>query len=300
MATQTPDTQSTERSQDGKEVSEISDLVLYDLSRAHATLSSISRKPKWSNADTAGFDCMHYNGDAALEHCASKLNIQPNEHVLDIGSGFSSTGRFLASKYGVLVTGIELQRENHELAQVITARNEDPRVVEAVRSINADFLTLDPAVISRDGGSAQVDHIVSFLCILHIPKSSWPLLFQQAARFLREGGKLYVEDFYNIKRTADATASLTDSEKVKLREFMACTYLHTAKDYIAHVEAAGFDSVEFEDVSEPWKRLLHMRADRYRDSKDPNPSLQLFYDTVADLFEGGNVGGVRLVAMKRS
>ena len=32
---------------------------------------------RWTNADTASFDCMHYNGDAALDLLAQRIDLQP-------------------------------------------------------------------------------------------------------------------------------------------------------------------------------------------------------------------------------
>ncbi|CAF9924166.1 hypothetical protein IMSHALPRED_006130 [Imshaugia aleurites] len=249
---------------------------------------------------------MHYDGDSALEHCASKLGLQPDQHVLDIGSGFSATGRFLAAKYGAYVTGIELQRESHELAQLITMRNIDACVAERVRSVNADFLNLTPeslVAVGCEGGSssssAQFDHVVSLLCIMHIPQSARSALFRQAARFLKSGGKMYIEDFYDKSCRSGTLSNLTENELHHLHEVIACPYLPSASEYTSDVAAEGFDSIEFEDVSEKWTPLVRARTERYRGSEKPDAELQKFYDSVAEIFEGGNMGGVRLTAVRR-
>ena len=294
-------TESTSGAQDEAN-NNISNMALYNLSRAHSVLDSLSNKPKWTNADTSSFDCMHYDGDAALDHCASKLGLRADEHILDIGSGFSATGRFLATNYGVHVTGIELQQESHELAQRITMKNIDPGVVERVRSVNADFLILTPEsfVLGNDGeaSSAQFDHIVSLLCIAHIPKSARAAFFRQAARFLKPRGKMYIEDFYDKSCGDDSTSHLTEREVDRLQAIMACPYLPSASTFIADVTAAGFTSIEFEDVSEKWTRWVSARSERYKASEKPNAALQEFYAFVAELFEAGNLGGFRLTASR--
>ena len=281
---------------------DISNMALYNLSRAHSVLASLSDKPKWTNADTSSFDCMHYDGDAALEYCASKLGLRADEHVLDIGSGFSATGRFLASKYGAHVTGIELQRENHELAQLITKRNIDPRVVERVRSVNADFLTLTPESLAAsnddESSSTQFDHIVSLLCISHIPESARATLFRQAAKFLKPGGHMYIEDFFDKSCQGDSPSRLTQREKYQLQNIMACPYLPSASKYYTDVETAGFTCVEFDNVSDTWTQIVRARSDKYKTSENPNAALQTFYATVAEMFEG-NLGGVRLTAVRK-
>lgn len=285
--------------------SDISNMALYNLSRTYSILASLSSKPKWTNADTSSFDCMHYNGDSAIEHCASKLGLQPDQHVLDIGSGFSATGRFLATKYGAHVTGIELQAENHELAQRITMRNVDPRVVGRVRSVNADFLslTLDSLFVGGSSNgepvSAQFDHVVSLMCIMHIPNSARKTLFEQAARFVKPGGKMYIEDLYDRSCKNGTVSHFTERELHQLQEIVACPQPPSASRYIADIEAAGFKDVEFEDVSERYTEFVCARAGNYRASEKPNAALQIFYDTMAEVFEGGNLGGVRLTAVRR-
>ncbi len=229
--------------------------------------------------------------------------------MLDVGSGFSATGRFLADKYGVWVTGVEVQRESHEIAKWITRRNEDGGVVERVRSVCADFLSLrDEWSVGDDGGDgggdgevstiARFDHVVSLLCIMHIPESARLDFFSQAARFLEPGGRMYVEEFYDRSCEGDAGSLLTEGERRRLREVVACPYIPSASRFVADVAAAGFEILEFEDVSEEWTRFVRARAEKYRASETPNAELQEFYDTVAGLFEGGNVGGVRLTAVR--
>ena len=78
---------------------------------------------------------------------------------------------------------------------------------------------------------------------------------------------------------------------------MACPYLPSSSKYIADVQSAGFDRVEFEDVSEKWRLLVRARADRYRTEERQDAELRRFYDVVAEMLEG-KVGGVRLSAVR--
>lgn len=111
---------------------------------------------------------------------------------------------------------------------------------------------------------------------------------------------MYIEDFYDRSRKGDTASNLSEKELRQLREIVACPYLPSASGYIADVTAAGFDMVEFEDVSEKWAELVRVRAEKYKTSEEkPNAALQKFYDTVAEVFQGGNVGGVRLIAVRR-
>ena len=278
---------------EGGKSSLASRMALYDLKIAHSTIASISHKPTWTIADTASFDCMHYDGDAALELCAHKLALQPDQRVLDIGSGFSATGRFLAANYQVCVTGVELQPEIHELAETITSRNAEERVVKNVRSVNADFLTLTEDEIHGQDERVPFDHALSILCIMHLPQSARRSFFEQAHRYLKVGGRIYIEDYYQRK-------PLTDDERAKLCNLVACSFLPTKSEYSATVAEAGFDAIEFEDVTEQWRAILVARAKKYKANENKSLDLEKFYDTVAGLYVAGNLGGVRLTATKRA
>ena len=239
---------------------------------------------------------MHYNDTQALDLCASILSLQPGQQLLDIGSGFNSTGRYLASKYGVSVTGVEYQGKIHELAEAITGRNEDENVRKTVKSVHGNWLELKKS----DLGGAEEDHfdgVVSFLCILHMGKEERPRVFQQAAKFLKPGGKLYIEDYF-LKSSRDTSEEQMLETRRLLKEIVDCPWLPTEDDYVSDVSRAGFTDIEFRDVSEEWFPLLRERAEAYRSAMDCEEGLQVFYDTVAGLFEGGVLRGVRLTATK--
>lgn len=256
----------------------ISDAALYDLRRAKTRLDTLADKPKWDLNDTADFDCMHYLGDAALEKACQTLGMERGQTVVDIGSGFSATGRYLHKRCGVDVTGIELQPEIHQLAEMITERN---GLAGGVRSVNADFtkLTVDK----------PVDYIVSFLCILHIPDRD--TLFQKAASTLKPGGKIYIEDYF-------ARTALSREVGDQLRDIVSCPYLPSRDQYIADLAKAGFHDIQFEEVTDEWAKFVHERAASNRQRGTSEAPLTLFYDTVDALFTGRELGGVCITATK--
>ncbi|KAM0260899.1 hypothetical protein ACHAQJ_002518 [Trichoderma viride] len=261
-----------------KDETDIGDAALYDLGRVRRSLDALTDKLKWDASDTADFDCMHYLGDTALEKACQALGMQHGQKVIDIGSGFSATGRYLHKHYGVGVTGVELQPEIHQLAEIITQRN---GLAEGVRSVNADFtkLTVD----------APVDYIVSFLCILHIPDRD--TLFQKAASTLKPGGKIYIEDYF-------AKTTLSKDVSDQLRDRLSCPYLPGRDQYIGDLTNAGFHDIRFEQVSEEWAKFVHERAVSNREKGTSEAPLTLFYDTVDELFAGSQLGGVRITATK--
>ncbi len=253
-------------------------MALYNLDRARVEMARLSNKPTWESQDTATFDCMHYFGTAALDHAAACIGLTPGDRVVDIGSGFSGTGRYLHQKYGADVTGIELQTSIHEMAETITQRNE---MSGSVRSINGDF--------ARVVLSDRVDHIVSFLCILHIPDRA--PIFEKAAALLKDDGMLYIEDYYARTPADEKSARL-------LKDVVSCPFLPTSEKYVDHLKAASFGDIRVEDVTELWAGFVHDRAVAYRAAQGQEPSLQGFFDAVDFLFSNGCVGGLRITAVK--
>ncbi len=69
--------------------------------------------------DLAPVDEFHIGGRQASEDFLSQLNLTPENHVLDVGCGLGGAARFVASRYGCQVTGIDLTPEYVETAKVV-------------------------------------------------------------------------------------------------------------------------------------------------------------------------------------
>ncbi|KAI8188469.1 Sterol 24-C-methyltransferase erg-4 [Colletotrichum sp. SAR 10_65] len=262
--------------------SDVPEMNLYKLNRVHRTLESLKEKDVWDAEDTKGFDCMHYLGDAAIENAVKELGLKAGNRVLDIGSGFGGTGRYLYRHYGVQTSGIELQGDIHEIAQTINARS---GAGGSATSINGNFLELSPEKMG-----VPVDHIVSFLCILHIPERQ--ALFGKAHDVLKPGGRVYIEDFF-------ARQTLDDKTLKVLRESVSCPDLPDKKEYIAELERAGLEVVSWVDMSDIWTDFVHDRAEAYKKDPSVDADLTAFYDAVDEVFTGGQVGGARITCLKK-
>ena len=59
--------------------------------------------------------------EAKMDLICRKINIQPDDHILDIGCGWGSFARFAAEKYGARVTGITISNDQLEHAREICA-----------------------------------------------------------------------------------------------------------------------------------------------------------------------------------
>src|SRR5512136_938354 len=61
-----------------------------------------------TTADLGTVDEFHIRGRQATLELARSLNLNPDSHVLDIGSGLGGPARTLVEAYGCRVTGIDL------------------------------------------------------------------------------------------------------------------------------------------------------------------------------------------------
>ena len=74
-----------------------------------------------TNEDLAAIGEFHIRGRAATLELASRMELAPGCHVLDIGSGLGGPARTLAEKYGCRVTGVDLTRSFCEAATAMSA-----------------------------------------------------------------------------------------------------------------------------------------------------------------------------------
>ncbi|MDX1627029.1 MAG: methyltransferase domain-containing protein, partial [Wenzhouxiangellaceae bacterium] len=183
------------------------------------------------------------------------------------------------------VTAVELQPDFHDAASRLTRRC---GLDDRVRHVRADFLEAE--------FEDRHDALVSWLTFLHIDDHA--ALFRRCRAALVDGGALFAEDFV-------ADAPLTVRERRLLSEEVYCRALPDRDRYRERLESAGFTDVEMHSMTEPWTRFVVARErafaadrERYRrlHGRAAEERLARFYGVVRELFEGGNLGGARIVA----
>ncbi|KAJ6499682.1 methyl transferase-like protein [Mycena vitilis] len=261
----------------------IEGIALYNQRRVTHALAALVNKPLWSLDDTAAFDCMHYEGNDALDRCALALQAEAGASVLDVGAGYGSTGRYLHTAHGLNVIGLELQQDINAVASLINRRTAMP--AGAVRSVHGDLLADD--IVATVGG--QVDHAVSFLCILHIPDRA--RVFSQLAALVRPNGRVYIEDYA-------ARRPLSADEERELREIVACPSLPTRETYLEQATSHGFTVLHDNDLTARWTKFVGERADAYALAVQRDETMQRFYYTVRALFETGALAGMGLTLQR--
>ncbi len=235
------------------------------------------------------FDQYHYDGVAAVEEGIARLALAPHHRALDVGSGLGGPARIIASRAGCEVTALELQPDVHEVAARLTAR---AGLADLVRHRQGDILEGAPA----PGG---FDALFAWLVFLHIPERG--RLYRRCREALRPGGAMYVEDYFEL-------GTLTGAERETLAGKVYCRGLPRLDELRRDLAGAGFAEVEIEDVTAFWTEHVADRARSWRAGRERETALHGeevfaglddFYSSIAGLFQGGNLGGMRLVARRR-
>lgn len=239
-------------------------------------------------SDLAAFDQYHYFGAQAVREAIVDLSLSVEHHVLDVGAGLGGPARLMADEVGCAVTAIELQADLFEISRLLTERC---NLTGKVTHLNGD-------VLAQDFKGRDFDAAVSWLVFLHIADRE--KLFSVLHDGLRPGGRFYFEDYF-------ARGPLTEAEKTTLAEDVFCHYLPDLDSYIADLEQAGFTDIETVDMTPDWIPFVRTRRDDFRAKLDANAEAMgresanaqaAFFDTVAGLFEGGNLGGLRVTGRK--
>jgi cyclopropane-fatty-acyl-phospholipid synthase len=113
---------------------------------------------------------------AKMDYICRKLNLQPGEHVVDIGSGWGALGLYMARHYGVTVRGFSISHE-----QVCWARE---RAAEAGLSQQVEFIEDDYRNISE-----KCDAIVSVGMLEHVGPEHYAQMGRIIDRSLAPDGR---------------------------------------------------------------------------------------------------------------
>ena len=234
------------------------------------------------------FDQYHYHGTEAVDEGIARLALKPPHRVLDVGSGLGGPARFIASRAGCEVTALELQPDVNEVASRLTERC---GLAHLVHHRQGDVLD---GVVPPGG----FDALFAWLAFLHIPDRD--RLYQRCYEALRPGGGMYVEDYFE-------RGAFTDDERETLAVKVYSRNLPRLDELRRDLDRAGFAEVVIEDVTASWTDHVAERAQAYRDSREHEVTLHGeqvfaglddFYSSIAGLFRGGNLGGVRFLARR--
>jgi len=239
--------------------------------------------------DLFAHDQDHYGGTGAIDALAHLGEIGAGTRVADFCAGLGGPARYLAHRYGAVVTGIELTPARVAGAADLT------RIVGLegkVRVIEGDVMQVPLA-------DASIDVVISQEAFLHVPDV--PRALGEAHRILKPGGRIAFTTWI-------VPRPLSDADKDLMWRGMAAVSLHSLEGYRRLLSEAGFAASSAEDLTAEWGQILRERLAMYRKLRGEAEAAgtpaghDAFYDSYVrfvELVSAGEMGGGRFAAMKK-
>ncbi|MBK0393783.1 class I SAM-dependent methyltransferase [Ramlibacter algicola] len=183
--------------------------------------------------DLAPVDHFHARGFPATVDLADRLTIDAGDQVLDIGCGIGGPARYIATRFGCHVTGIDLTPTFVAAGRKLTALLE---LEDRVAMEEGDAQHLPYADGRFDGALAQ--HVT-----MNIPDRS--RFFAEAARVLKPGA------FFALTEHGLGPAG-TPHYPLPWSEDGSGAYLVTPAETRSLLQQAGFEDVEVEDTGDKY------------------------------------------------
>jgi cyclopropane fatty-acyl-phospholipid synthase-like methyltransferase len=250
--------------------------------------AGIGRSGPLKVSDLSAFDQYHYHGTVAVDQAIEALGLSAQSRVADIGSGIGGPARYIAEKTGCRVIAVELQPDLNRLAEELTARC----------GLSGQITHVCGDVLQVPIEAGAYDAAVSWLALYHI--ADHQALLAKIHGALKPSGGLYAED---ICSRGPFTAEEQELVSVKLFG----QYMPGIARYRQDLEVAGFAEIDIEDMSDDWARFTQGRMIAFEQDREKHlavhgaatvANLEEFYGTVDRLFQGGNLGGLRVHARK--
>lgn len=176
------------------------------------------------------------DGAWALNDLMIKLgDIDNQSRVLDWGSGYGGPARYLGSKAGATVVGIDLAEANVEKANAVA---KEEGVYGKVSFVQGSFLELPVAVKEQ-----QWTHIWNQLGICHC-YAVFEEICQAANKALPIGGRIVWNDYVGNKPETDLVRKF-------VCDLMHYSHLITSEEYLGALRKSGFE-IEHH-MCEEWK-----------------------------------------------
>ena len=234
------------------------------LARLEAALVDDGQDPARPTLEAlAPYDQFHGRGLEATRELADGLEVSPEHHLLDVGSGIGGPARYLAQRFGCRITGIDLTSAFCQAAQSLTER---VGLDERVSFEQGDALAMP-------FGEASFDGAYSMNVSMNIADKA--ALYREIHRMLRPGAWLVLSELAMGPGGAPdyptPWALTADS-----------SFLATPEDTRAGLEANGFTIERFRDTREEALAFGAMsRAMVERGEKPPHRAVMLIHGEIA-------------------
>jgi cyclopropane-fatty-acyl-phospholipid synthase len=178
---------------------------------------------------------------AKYERACRWLGISPDDHVLEIGSGWGGFALHAAGRHGCRVTTTTISRRQYELAR---ARVAAAGLADRVEVQCEDYRDL----------RGTYDKLVSIEMIEAVGHANLPAYFAACAARLRPGGAMFLQAIVNPEH--DYAASLRNVDFVKRYVFPGGQLVSLGAICAALARAGGLQPTRVEDVTAHYAETL--------------------------------------------
>ena len=197
-----------------------------------AALKSAGMDPdRLSPEALSAVDEFHIGGRQVTQQLVEQMELDPRQHVLDVGCGIGGAARFIASKVGCRVTGIDLTPEYVEVARELSRRtNLQDRVGFEIAS-----------ALSMPLKDQSFDAAITFHVAMNIKDRA--ALYREIGRVLMPGARFCV---YDVMKGPVAGLEYP----VPWAESADTSHLETPTETEQRLQDAGFHVLSREDRSD--------------------------------------------------
>ncbi|HTR11093.1 MAG TPA: cyclopropane-fatty-acyl-phospholipid synthase family protein [Paraburkholderia sp.] len=206
---------------------------------------------------------------AKLDRLCRKLDLQPGDHLLEIGTGWGALALHAARHYGCRVTTTTISRKQHELAR---------RRVEAAGLAERITLRLDDY---RDL-EGRYDKLVSVEMIEAVGHQYFDTFFRKCGELLAPGGTMVLQAITIDDRQYAAARDSVDF--IKRHIFPGCCIPSVTVLAQSAARASALRIVDLEDIGPhyattlaAWHRNLLANADDVRARGYPEALLRMWH-----------------------
>jgi ubiquinone/menaquinone biosynthesis C-methylase UbiE len=260
------------------------------LARLEAALRADGADPAHPTIEAlAPYDQFHGRGLEATKDMAALVAVRPTDHLLDVGSGLGGPARWLSTRFGCSVTGVDLTPEFCAIAEHFT------RLIGLDARVR--FQVGNALAMPFDDG--MFEGAYSMFVSMNIADKTQ--LYREIHRVLKSGGWFVLSE---IARGGDGDVMYPTPWAATAAE----SFLSTVDDTRKGLRSAGF---EVEQVKNDLQRALDFRAQSRamveRGEKPPNRANALIHGDIAGAtlanvtrgYQDGSLIPIEVVARKR-
>jgi cyclopropane-fatty-acyl-phospholipid synthase len=197
------------------------------------------------------YSCAYFTPGADLDeaqlakkrHLAAKLAVEPDQRLLDIGSGWGGLGLYLAKAAGCEVTGVTLSTQQHQISNERAARE------GLSRSVHFEFMDYRKVV-------GRFDRIVSVGMFEHVGVTHYGTYFKKVRDLLSENGVALI---HTIGRSEPPTVTNPFIAKY----IFPGGYIPALSEVVAAIERSGLLITDVEVLRLHYAETLRAWRERF-------------------------------------